>query len=130
MTREFKRPRFRLTSVRVLRFSAFSSGIPAAALLLTACADTKRVAQHLPTPSERLVCERAGTRPTIPPEHAIDWSQVRTVPAARLEHEKFVQAVRTREGIVAGYVLKLEGISFVCWNNMEWRRQYEAGVAR
>jgi hypothetical protein len=25
--------------------------------------------------------------------------------------------------------LKLEGVNFVCWNNMEWRRQYEAGLA-
>jgi hypothetical protein len=97
---------------------------------LTACGDTKRVVESLPTPPERLVCERAGTRPTIPPEHAIDWSQVRTVDQAKVEHGKYVASIRTREGIVAGYVLKLEGNLFTCWNNMEWRRQFEAGVSQ
>jgi hypothetical protein len=99
-------------------------------LALTACADTKRVAEHLPTPPDRLICERLGTRPTIPPEHAIDWSQVRTVPQAQAEHQKYVATVRTREGVVAGYVLKLEGVNFLCWNNMEWRREYEKGLSK
>ena len=31
---------------------------------------------------------------------------------------------------VAGYVLKLEGVNFICWTNMEWRRQYEAELAK
>lgn len=101
-----------------------------AALTLTACSDTKRVVEHLPTPPERLICERAGTRPTLPPEHAIDWSQIRTVAAAKVEHEKFVAVLRTREGLVAGYILKLEGQLFQCFNNMQWRREYEAGLAR
>lgn len=96
---------------------------------LAACGDTKRVVEHLPTPPERLICERAGTRPTLPPEHAIDWAQVRTVAAAKVEHEKFVSVLRTREGLVAGYILKLEGELFRCFNNMQWRREYEAGLA-
>lgn len=99
-------------------------------ILLTACGETKRIAEHLPTPRERLICERAGTRPTIPPEHQIDWSQIRTVPAAKIEHDKYVATVRTREGIVAGYVLKLEGELWRCWTNMQWRRDYEAGLSR
>lgn len=98
-------------------------------LVISACGDTKRVVEAIPTPPERLICEQAGTRPAVPPEHAIDWGQVRTVDAAKVEHEKFVSVLRTREGLVAGYVLKLEGVNFTCWNNMEWRRQYEAGLA-
>lgn len=90
---------------------------------------TQRVAQMLPTPKERLVCERSGTRPVIPPEYKIDWTKVKTVGEAKAEHDKYVATVFTREGIVAGYVLKLEGVNFICWNNMEWRRNYEAGVS-
>lgn len=99
-------------------------------LAASACNDTKRVVEALPTPPERLICERAGTRPTIPPEHQIDWSKVVTVPQAKLEHQKYVSTIRTREGIVAGYVLKLEGQLFTCWTNMVWRRDYEKGIAK
>ena len=113
-----------------MRQSATALALSTLCLAVSACGDTKRVVEHLPTPPERLICERTGTRPTIPPEHQIDWSQVKTVPAARFEHEKYVSTVRTREGIVAGYVLKLEGVNFTCWNNMEWRRQYEAELAK
>lgn len=98
-------------------------------LAVSACEETKRVVESLPTPPERLICERAGARPSIPPEHQIDWSQIRTVPAARLEHEKYVATVRTREGIVAGYVLKIESNLWTCWNNAQWRRDYEKGLA-
>jgi hypothetical protein len=104
-------------------------------LAVSACETTKRVVEHLPTPPERLVCERAGTRPTIPPEYQIDWLTVEQAPTVKLAVErakaevaKLIATVRTREGIVAGYVLKLEGVNFVCWNNAEWRRQYEAGI--
>lgn len=107
------------------------AGVFLAALALAACApEPKRIVEHLPTPPERLICERIGTRPSIPPEHQIDWSQVRTVDAAKVEHQKFVDVVLTREGIVAGYVLKLEGVNFTCWNNMQWRREYEAELDR
>lgn len=97
--------------------------------LISAC-EEKRIAEHLPTPPERLICERAGTRPTIPPEYQIDWSQIRTVDAAKVEHGKYVASIRTREGIVAGYVLKLEGELWRCWNNMTWRKEFEAGLTR
>ena len=96
--------------------------------VVSSCGDTKRIVEALPTPADRLICERIGTRPTIPPEHKIDWSQVRTVAQAKVEHDKVMATVRTREGIVAGYILKLEGANFICWNNMEWRRQFEAGL--
>lgn len=108
--------------------------LPMAAALLTSClavsaCQEKRVVEHLPTPAERLVCEPAGERPILPPEHRIDWSQIRTVDQARLEHEQFVKVLRTREGIVAGYILAIEGKLFTCWTNVEWRRQYEADLA-
>jgi hypothetical protein len=96
-------------------------------LAVSACGE-KRTVEALPTPPERLICERTGTRPAIPPEHKIDWSAVRTVDAAKLEHERYVAVLRTREGAVAGYVMELEDAFFRCWNNMEWRRQYEAGL--
>lgn len=92
--------------------------------------ETKRVVEPLPTPPERLICEPAGTRPTVPPEYVIDWSQVRTIAEARAEHEKFVAVLRTREGIVAGYILKLEGKLFVCFTNAQWRRDFEAGIGQ
>ena len=98
-----------------------------AAFALAGC-EPKRVVEHLPTPPERLVCEPAGTRPAVPPEYAIDWPRIQSVAQARAEHEKFVAALRTREGIVAGYIVGLEGKLFTCWTNAQWRREYEAGL--
>lgn len=105
-----------------------SISLALAATALAGCADTKRVVEHLPTPPERLVCEPGGTRPTVPPEYQIQWQQVKTVAQAKAEHEKFVAVLRTREGIVAGYILSLEGKLFVCVNNAAWRRDFEAGL--
>lgn len=99
-------------------------------LLLTGCGPTKRVVESLPTPAERLICESAGTRPAVPPEYVIDWTKVRTVAQAKSEHEKFVAVLRTREGIVAGYIVQLEGKHFLCFTNAQWRRDYEAGLAK
>lgn len=73
---------------------------------------------------ERFVCEASGTRPAIPPEYAIDWSKVTTVDQAHAEHDKFVGVLRTREGLVAGYVLDLEGKHFLCVNNAAWVRDF------
>lgn len=100
------------------------------ALLLCACGETKRVAEFIPTPPERLVCEQAGTRPTIPPETTIDWTHVTTVAQAKIEHEGYVKSVRTREGVVAGYILEVEGKLFTCFNNAQWRREFEADLAK
>lgn len=106
--------------------------ISAAALLvsLAACGEPKRVVESLPTPPERLICEPAGTRPAVPAEYVIDWTKIRTVAQAKSEHEKFVATLRTREGIVAGYIVKIEGKLFTCWTNAQWRRDYEAGLAK
>lgn len=96
-------------------------------LAVSACQTTKRVTEALrPDLSnpDRFVCEASGTRPKVPPEYAIDWSKVTTVDQARAEHEKFVGVLRTREGIVAGYVLQIEDKHFVCFNNMQWQRDF------
>lgn len=78
------------------------------------------------TNPERFICEPAGTRSQVPPEYVIDWSRVTTVPQARAEHDAFVRVLRTREGIVAGYIVQLEGRHFVCFNNMQWQRDFYA----
>jgi hypothetical protein len=97
---------------------------------LTSCGEPKRVAVALPTPPERLVCEAAGARPSIPAEHIIDWNRVVSVAQAKSEHERYVATIRTREGVVAAYILSIEGKLFVCSNNAQWRRDYEAGLPR
>lgn len=97
--------------------------------LLSAC-KTAHTADFLATPAERLVCEAAGTRPKIPAEYAIDWSKIATVDQARTEHDKYVAVIRAREGVVAAYVLQIEGKLFVCSNNAQWRRDYEAELAK
>lgn len=102
----------------------------AAALALTACGEPKRVVESIPTPPERLICEAAGTRPSIPPEYRIDWGKVRTVAEARAEHDKFVAVLRTREGVIAAYILEVEGKLFTCFVNAQWRRDFEAGLKK
>jgi len=97
---------------------------------LSACGEAKYTAEFIPTPPERLVCEKARTRPTIPPEYVIDWTKVTTVAQAHSEFDKYRALIFTREGIVAGYVLQLEGQNFVCFNNMQWRRDFEADLAK
>lgn len=101
----------------------------AAGLTLSAC-HTVRTADFLATPLDRLVCEAAGARPKIPAEYVIDWSKVATVDQAHAEHDKYVATIRSREGVVAGYIMSIEGKLFVCGNNMQWRRDYEAELAK
>lgn len=98
--------------------------------LLASCGGTNRVVQHLPTPPERLICEPAGERPAIPPEHSIDWPSVVTVEQARAEQAKYVASVRNREGVITSYIMRVEGKLFTCSTNMQWRRTYEAELSR
>lgn len=95
------------------------------ALAVTACGEN-RVAVAIKPNASRLVCVPAGARPTIPPEYVIDWSKVETLPAARAEHEKYVATIRTREKVIAGYIVQIEGQLFACSNNMQWLRDYYA----
>ncbi|MBO9624183.1 MAG: hypothetical protein J7500_15855 [Sphingomonas sp.] len=60
----------------------------------------------------------------MPKEYAIDWSKVTTVAQARAEHMKFVASVRSREGVVSGYILRIEGQLFACSNNAAWLRDF------
>lgn len=114
-----------------MKRSARAAVLLTCSLVLTAAScGTKRTVDFLPTPPERLVCEKVGARPTIPAEYAIDWTKVSTVAQARSEFDKYVAVIRNREGVVAAYILKLEGVNFVCWNNAQWRREYEADLAK
>jgi hypothetical protein len=97
------------------------------ALVASAC-EPKRIAVALKPPPERLQCAPAGERPTIPPEYRIDWNGVSTVAQARSEHDRYVASVRTREGVVAGYVLKVEGELFLCASNAQWLRDWYAAT--
>lgn len=113
-----------------MRLSATALALSTLCLAVSACGADKYTAEFIPTPPERLVCEQAGTRPTIPPETVIDWVHVTSVAQAKIEHDGYVRSVRTREGVVAGYVLAVEGKLFACSNNAQWRREFEADLAK
>jgi hypothetical protein len=112
-----------------MRLSATALALSTLCLATSAC-HTVRTADFLATPSERLVCEQAGARPKIPAEYVIDWAKVSTVAQAHAEHDKYVAVIRSREGVVAGYVLDIEGKLFTCFNNAQWRRDFEADLAK
>lgn len=113
-------------------------GIAVGALLVAGCKEPIRSVSALrpdKTNPERFVCDPTGTRPAVPAEYKIDWPSVSLAPnvpeavkRAKAEHEKFVAVLRTREGVVAGYILKLEGKHFICFNNMAWQRDFYAGL--
>lgn len=113
-----------------MRLSATALALSTLCLAVSACGEKKYTAEFIPTPPERLVCEPTATRPTIPHEYTIDWSKVTTVPQARSEFEKYRAVIYTRENVVAGYVLVIEGAHFVCFNNAQWRREFEAELAK
>lgn len=94
--------------------------------LAAASCETVRTAVPVKPPTERMDCVAVepGQRPQLPPEYVIDWSKVTTVPQARTEHEAFVRSVRTREGVVAGYVVALEDKLFLCASDDEWLRDF------
>ena len=105
------------------------------ATALSSC-EPKRVVQPLPIPPERLACVAAGARPTIPPEYVIDWGKVgaarsvaEAVTLAKGEVAKYVASIRTREGVITGYILDIEGKLFVCSNNAQWLRDYVKATA-
>lgn len=103
--------------------------LPFAALLaVAACAEPKRIVEAIPIPAERMDCVAAGTRPAIPPEYKIEWANVSNVLQARQEYNQYVASVRAREGMVAGYVLDLEGKLFLCANDAAWLREWQAGL--
>ena len=93
------------------------------ATALSGCGQ-ERVVTNLAPPSDKLVCAAAGPRPNIPAEYVIDWGRVATVAQARVEHDKYVAVIRTREGRISGYILSIEGRLFACGSNMQWLRDY------
>lgn len=94
--------------------------------LATASCNTTRVAVPLKPDADRMDCVAVepGQRPAIPPEYVIDWTKVTTVAQARSEHEAFVRTVRTREGVVAAYVVDIEGRLFLCASDDAWLRDF------
>lgn len=106
-----------------MKLSGTALALLMSSLAVSACQE-KRVVTALKPPEARLQCVAAGERPKIPSEHVIDWSAVQTVPQAKSEHERFVATLRTRERIVAGYLIQLEGRLFACSNNVTWLREY------
>lgn len=113
-----------MQSAKAIALSMFCS------LALAGCASTKIAVASRPDLDNpaRLVCEASSSRPEIPAEYAIDWSRVVTVEQAKAEHDAYVRSIRTREGIVAGYVVDVEGKLFVCSNNAQWWRDYWKGL--
>lgn len=101
---------------------------PLATVLLTGCS-TNYTVKPLPTPPERMACEAAGPRPKIAPEPQINWAKIVSIAEAEAAHGRVLTAIHAREGVVAKYLLDVEGRLFVCATNMQWRRTYEAGVS-
>ncbi len=100
-------------------------GIALSTFCLAAC-NTTRVAVPLKPDPSRMDCVavEGRDRPAIPPEYVIDWARVTTVAQARSEHEAFVRTVRTREGVVAGYVVQVEEKLFLCASDAAWLRDF------
>lgn len=97
---------------------------------LTACKTERIAVASRPdlANAQRMECVAAGERPAVPAEYSIDWSKVVTVEQARGEHDAFVRVLRQREGVVAGYLVDIEGKLFVCSSNAQWWRDYWKGV--
>jgi hypothetical protein len=99
-------------------------------LALSACGTDKYTAQFIPTPPNRLICDATNTRPAAPGAKPINWAQITTVAQAKVAHEDYVKQINVRDGIIAGYVIEIEGRLFNCFNNMQWRREFEADLAK
>lgn len=91
--------------------------------LLVSCGPTAVLAPVRPD-ADRMDCVAADARPAIPPEYVIDWSKVLTVPQARAEHEAYVRVIRSREGVVVGHLVDVEGRLFACSTDAEWLRDF------
>lgn len=103
-------------------------------LSITACKPT-HVAEAIPIPPERLDCVATTARPALPPEYVIDWVKIGAassvplaVEIAKGEVAKLVASFHRRDGVVAGYILEIEGKLFACSNDAEWIRDYQAKV--
>lgn len=97
-------------------------------LALSGASCEKRVQVPLPIPPERMDCQTIS-RPTVPPEYLIDWTKVQTVEQAHAEHDAFVTQLRKREGIVAVYIVQLEGSLFACADDASWLKDYTSRLS-
>jgi hypothetical protein len=100
--------------------------------LIAGCGPDRQLTPLRPDIShpERFECDAVspGDRPAIDPEHVIDWAKVQTVEQAKAEHLAYVKSIRSREGVITGYIVRLEGQLFTCANNMTWQREYYANL--
>lgn len=85
------------------------------------------------TNPDRFVCDAAGDRPRIPVEYQVDWTRALAAPTvaaavalAREEHARYVASIRNREGVIVAYITNIEGRLFICFNNMQWQREFYA----
>lgn len=94
--------------------------------MTTACSNPPvRIAKP---PAEKLTCNALTQRPKIPAEYQIDWSKVTTVEQARGEHDVFVRTLRSREGLIAGYVVAIGDDWFSCWSDVQWHADYNGAL--
>jgi hypothetical protein len=99
--------------------------------LSAASCGEQKVVKALPIPAERIDCVPvAEQRPSLPPEHAIDWAKVKSVAQAKAEHEHFKHTVRQRNEIVSHYIVDVETMLFACSNDAQWLREREKELAR
>lgn len=107
--------------------------------LAVSCATAPVLAPIRPdqTNPERFLCAAAGARPTIPPEAVVNLDAALAAPTvaqaieiARAQVAAYVASVRQREGVVAHYVLQIEGQLFDCSNNMTWQREFYSRLPR
>lgn len=96
--------------------------------LATSCGNSPVRTVSAKVPEAKLVCDTTMKRPALPPEYAIDWSRITNVDQARGAHLAFVQALRIREGAVAGYLVEIEGRLFACGSNMQFVRDFQRAL--
>lgn len=105
---------------------------------LAACKDERPEIHFKPItiPAERMDCATLIKRPPVPKEYEIDWATIEKAPdkdyatrLAKLELQKFKYSLLQRDGIVANYIVNIEGILMECSNDAEWLREYSAKTA-
>lgn len=105
---------------------------------LAACGNERPEIHFKPIaiPAERMDCAVLIKRPPVGEEYKIDWASVEAAPdkdfairLAKLEVQKLRYSLHQRDGVVANYILNIEGILFGCSNDAEWLREYSAKSA-
>lgn len=98
----------------------------------------------LQVPGDRLDCQAFGTstRPMLPAQHVVDFAElaksVRAAPTMDAAVKvlvdeidgRLLKSVRTREGVIVGYVIEVEGETWHCASDAQWIIDWQAGTAR